>query len=160
MKSSKSVIHFETQRDNKTRWVKQAQLEDRGLADWITDTLNQRCYDYNVRAIKGRVDKPRDAVSGRALAWLQIAAMIAARPVNSTEICQVLEISRNSFVRHLADMERIYGFVAEYVRPDGRKPGWYEIRDWGILNEQRVIKQYREPGSGASPGVAGEDPEA
>jgi hypothetical protein len=106
MKSSTSVIHFETRRDNKTRWVKQAQLEGGNLVDWITDTLNQRCYDYNVRAIRTRENKPHETLT-----------------------------------RDLADMERTYGLLVEYVRPDGRKPGWYEIRDWGVLDEQRIIEQ-------------------
>ena len=143
MKSSTSVIHFETRRDNKTRWVRQAQLEDSNLVDWITDTLNQRCYDYNVRAIRTRENKPQEKLSGKPIRWLQIAAMIATRSVNSTDICADLEISRNSFTRDLADMERTYGFIVDYVRPDGRYPGWYEIRDWGVLDEQRVIEHSR-----------------
>ncbi len=141
MKSSTSVIHFETRRDNKTRWVKQAQLEGGNLVDWITDTLNQRCYDYNVRAIRTRENKPHETLSGKPIRWLQIAAMIATQPVNSTDICTELEMSRNTLTRDLADMERTYGLLVEYVRPDGRKPGWYEIRDWGVLDEQRIIEQ-------------------
>lgn len=39
-KADTAVIHFETQRDNKTRWVKQAQREGMKLTDWITRTLN------------------------------------------------------------------------------------------------------------------------
>lgn len=148
MKSSKSVIQFETRRDNKTRWVKQAQLEDQKLADWVTDTLNQRCYDYNVRGMKARVDKPRETVSGKAVRWLQIAAIIHGKRVNSTAICQALDISRNSFVRHLAEMERIYGFVVEYVWPDKRQPGWYEIREWGVLDEGKVTDRYGKPNTG------------
>lgn len=54
-KSNTSAIHFETQRDNKTRWVKQAQLEGQCLTDWITDTLEQRVYDYNTRGMRDRV---------------------------------------------------------------------------------------------------------
>lgn len=45
MKKPTSVIQFETQRDNKTRWVKQAQREGMKLVDWITDTLNTRCQE-------------------------------------------------------------------------------------------------------------------
>jgi len=41
MKSSTSVIQFETRRANKTRWVKQAQREGMKLSDWITHTLNE-----------------------------------------------------------------------------------------------------------------------
>ncbi|MFA5495545.1 MAG: hypothetical protein WC247_12270 [Porticoccaceae bacterium] len=41
MKSASAVIHFETQRDNKTRWVKQAQREGKKLEDWITETLHE-----------------------------------------------------------------------------------------------------------------------
>ena len=145
MKSSTAVIHFETQRDNKTRWVKQAQLEGFGLADWITKALEQRCHDYNIRGMRERKERIAGPSAGRARAWLQIAGMIATQRVNSTGICKSLEISRNSFTRHLADMEQVYGFVTEYVRDDTRKPGWYEIRDWGVLDEQQVISRYGQP---------------
>ncbi len=140
-----SVIHFETQRDNKNRWVSQAQLEGSNMVDWITNALNQRCYDYNVRAIRTRENKPHEKMSGKPIRWLKIAAMIATRSVNSTDICADLEISRNSFTRDLADMERTYGFVVEYVRhpKGGGHGGWYEIRDWGVLDEQRVIEKSR-----------------
>lgn len=138
-----SIVQFETRRENKARWVKQAQLEDSNLVDWITDALNQRCYDYNVRSIRTRENKPHETLSGKPIRWLRIAAMIATGSVNSTAICADLEISRNSFTRDLADMERTYGFIVEYVRPDGRFPGWYEIRDWGVLDEQRVVEQSR-----------------
>lgn len=40
-KADTAVIHFETQRANKTRWVKQAQREGMKLSDWITRTLNE-----------------------------------------------------------------------------------------------------------------------
>lgn len=137
-----SKVTFVTERLNKSRWVKQAQQEESGLADWITDTLNQRCYDYQVRGIKDRVDRPRQIVAGRALHWLRIAAMIAAGRVNSTDICAQLDISRNTVTRHLADMERVYGFVVEYVRPDGKHPGWYEIRDWGVIDQSELLAKY------------------
>lgn len=42
MKSKTAVIHFETNRDNKTRWVKQAQRDGKKLTEWITDTLNAK----------------------------------------------------------------------------------------------------------------------
>lgn len=35
-----STIHFETHRENKARWVRQAQKNQLTLADWITATLN------------------------------------------------------------------------------------------------------------------------
>jgi hypothetical protein len=73
---------------------------------------------------------------------MRIAGMIATRSVNSTDICAELGISRNSFVRHQADMERIYGLVMEYVRPSGSAAGWYEIKDWGVLDERRVKEKY------------------
>lgn len=40
VKSDRAVIHFETARERKTRWVKQAQREGLGLKDWIEKTLN------------------------------------------------------------------------------------------------------------------------
>lgn len=40
MKSKIAIIHFETRRENKTRWVKQAQSEGKKLTEWIADTLN------------------------------------------------------------------------------------------------------------------------
>jgi len=144
MKSSTAVIHFETHRDNKTRWVKQAQLEGSNLVDWITGALNQRCYDYNTRAMRNRKERLAGPASGRARQWLKIMAMIDRDRVNSTEICKVLAISRNSLTRYLADMEDIYGVVTEYVRPDGQKPGWYEITDWGVLDELRVREKYAD----------------
>ena len=142
MKSSESIIHFETRRDNKTRWIRQAQLEGQGLTDWITDTLEQRVYDYNIRGMKDRIDRPRSAVRGKAVEWLRIASMVTSQKVNSTKLCQALDISRSSLVRHLADMERVYGFIVEYTRPDGRNPGWYIVTDWGLLNEQAVVEKY------------------
>jgi hypothetical protein len=150
MKSSTSVIHFETSRDNKTRWVKQAQLEGSGLTDWITTALEQRCRDYNIRGMRQRKERAAGPSAGRAQVWLKIAGMIATQRVNSTGICKALGISRNSFTRHLADMEQVYGLVAEYVRDDTRKPGWYEIRDWGALDEQQVIRRYGQSRAGAS----------
>jgi len=39
-KAETAVIHFETRRANKTRWVKQAQREEKGLKQWIEDKLN------------------------------------------------------------------------------------------------------------------------
>ena len=141
-----SVIHFETRRDNKTRWVKQAQLEGPGLAAWITTAQDQRCHDYQIRGMRERKERITGSESGRAELWLRIAALIATRQINSTGICQVLGISRNSVTRHLGDMQSVYGMAIEYVRPDGRKPGWYEIRDWGLLDEQKTIERYR-PGS-------------
>ncbi|MCH8500089.1 MAG: hypothetical protein LAT63_16570 [Marinobacter sp.] len=86
--------------------------------------------------------RPRQNINGRASQWMRIAGMIATRSVNSTDICAELGISRNSFVRHQADMERIYGLVMEYVRPPGSVSGWYVIKDWGVLNEQQVIQRY------------------
>lgn len=75
----------------------------------------------------------------RANEWLRIAALIDTRSVNSSDICADLGISRNTFVRYQADLEHIYGFRIEYVRPDGSAPGWYEVRDWGVLDRERVI---------------------
>lgn len=141
-KADTAVIHFETRRENKTRWVKQAQLEGFGLADWITDALEQRCHDYNIRGMRQRKERAAGPSAGRAQAWLQIAGMIATQRVNSTGICKSLDISRNSLTRHLADMEQVYGLVTVYVRDDTRKPGWYEIRNWGVLNEKEVIRRY------------------
>jgi hypothetical protein len=40
VKSNRAVIHFDTARESKTRWVKQAQREGLGLKDWIEKTLN------------------------------------------------------------------------------------------------------------------------
>jgi len=40
-KSDRAVVHFETQRKSKTRWVKQAQLQGMGLREWIEETLNR-----------------------------------------------------------------------------------------------------------------------
>lgn len=40
MAAVKSTIRFETQRANKTRWVKQAQREGKCLKQWIEDKLN------------------------------------------------------------------------------------------------------------------------
>jgi hypothetical protein len=45
VKSPTAVIHFETQRDNKTRWVRQAQAEKMKLAEWVEQTLNRRCHE-------------------------------------------------------------------------------------------------------------------
>lgn len=154
-----SVVHFETQRVNKSRWVKQAQLEGANLAEWITSTLDQRCHDYNVRGMRQRKERAAGPSAGKAEVWLQIVALIAARQVNSTGICLALGISRNSLTRHLADMEQVYGLVTEYARADTRKPGWYEIREWGVLDEQQVIKRYGQPGAGGSEGSAGKDPD-
>ena len=39
-KSDSAVIHFETRRDSKTRWVKQAQREGMELKAWVEKTLN------------------------------------------------------------------------------------------------------------------------
>jgi len=153
--SATSAIHFETQRANKARWVKQAQIEGHGLADWITDALDQRCHDYNIRGMRQRKERISGPESGRAQICLQIAAMIATEQVNSTGICEALGISRNSLTRHLADIQSGYGFCVEYVRPDGRKPGWYEIRDWGVLDERKTTERYR-PGAGGSEKTAGE----
>lgn len=139
MNQSRATIRFETLRENERRWAAQADLEGLPLSDWIPKTLNQRCYDYNVRAQRGRVSKPRDVISGKAASWIRMAAIISRSQVNSTELCAELGISRSTVVRHLADMERIYGLVVQYVRPEGGAPGWYEIVDWGVLDEQRVM---------------------
>jgi len=40
-KSERAVVHFETRRANKARWVKQAQRDGKPLAQWIEDTLNE-----------------------------------------------------------------------------------------------------------------------
>ncbi len=142
-KSPKAAIHFETQRDNKTRWVKQAQREGMKLNAWITKHLNAALGTEPVS--EGRTMRQRQNINGRASEWMRIAGMIATRSVNSTDICAELGISRNSFVRHQADMERIYGLVMEYVRPSGSAAGWYEIKDWGVLDEQQVISRYGQP---------------
>jgi len=64
MTSATSVIHFETQRANKARWVKQAQLEGHGLADWITDALDHRCHDYNIRGMRQRKERMAASLAG------------------------------------------------------------------------------------------------
>ncbi|GGE75540.1 hypothetical protein GCM10011533_29900 [Streptosporangium jomthongense] len=140
MKSPTSAIHFETRRENKARWVKQAQSEGKKLNAWITENLNAAIEPEAMSL--GRTMRPRQKIGGRASDWLRIAGMIATRSVNSTDICAELGTSRNSFVRHLADMERIYGVVIEYVRSPGHVSGWYEIRDWGVLNEKEIIRRY------------------
>ena len=142
-KADTAAIHFETQRENKTRWVKQAQREDMKLNAWITKHLNAVLGTEPVS--EGRTMRQRQNISGRASELMRIAGMIATRSVNSTDICSELGISRNSFVRHQADMERIYGLVMEYVRPSGSASGWYEIKDWGVLDEQQVIGRYGQP---------------
>lgn len=157
MKAPTSAIHFETQRESKTRWVRQAQSEGKKLNAWITENLNAALEPEPIS--QGRTMRPRQKIGGRASDWLRIAGMIATRSVNSTDICAELATSRNSFVRHLADMERVYGVVIEYVRKPGNLPGWYEIRDWGVLNEQQIIKRYGQPRAGASKGSAGADPD-
>lgn len=139
-KANVSAIHFETQRESKTRWVKQAQREGMKLNAWITKHLNAALGTEPVS--EGRTMRQRQNINGRASEWMRIAGMIATRSVNSTDICAELGISRNSFVRHQADMERIYGLVMEYVRPTGAASGWYEIKDWGVLDERRVKEKY------------------
>lgn len=134
----KAAVHFETQQGNKARWARQAQREGMKLNAWITERLNDALVTDS--ASGGRKTRERPKIGGRAVDWMRIAGMIATHSVNSTDICADLNISRNSFVRHLADMERIYGFVVEYVHRGGS--GWYEIRDWGVLNEQQVIARY------------------
>lgn len=42
-KPKTSFIHFETQRANKARWVRQSQAEGMKLRDWVERELNRSC---------------------------------------------------------------------------------------------------------------------
>lgn len=93
--------------------------------------------------IRIRRTNERPVITGRAVHWLSVVAMIAERRVNSSAICEALGITRNSFTRYMADIERIYGVIIHYERRDGKYPGWYVIDDWGVLNPEQVGRRYR-----------------
>lgn len=74
-----------------------------------------------------------DSIRGKARAWLRVAALIATRHVNGSDLRADLDVGRNTMTRYIGDLEHVYGFVVVYVQPDGRFPGWYEIVIWGVI---------------------------
>jgi len=73
-------------------------------------------------------------------------AMIEMEVVNNRHLRAHFECSRSTITRYLQDVEQVYGVVVEYVRPEriGRGGGWYEIRDWGVLNKDAVVSRYQD----------------
>jgi hypothetical protein len=94
MKSTQSNIHFNTRRDYKARWVREAQRHGLKLADWITQTLNAHSAPLDP-AMKSKITVPesvrfsdlrlaRDSDGMISFDWSPIEAICDASGVDSS----------------------------------------------------------------------------